>query len=209
MPGDDRLVRELQRRLLRHVQRRHLVGEVADRDAERAVVAEIGRVDAHRAAAVAVGVEGDAGARTDFLEACRSAGCGTRRFCTVSLETTRSGQPSPSRSTGATPSDLAIGTPVAGFVTCTPALRRHVGEVSAAVVPVQIRKGAFEGARRSIGAAEPDEPEILLQVDRLRPPHVVADEQIEVRRRGRSRTTSRTCSIGRPAGRRRPLRSRP
>ena len=44
------------------------------------------------------------------------------KFCTVSFETTRSGQPSASRSTGETPSDFAIGTPVAGFRICTPAL---------------------------------------------------------------------------------------
>ena len=66
--GHDRLVRKLERRLLGHVQRRHLVGEVADRDAERSVVAEVGRVDSHRAAAVAVGIERDAGGGADFRE---------------------------------------------------------------------------------------------------------------------------------------------
>ena len=49
-----------------------------------------------------------------------------------------------------------------------------------AVVPIEIWERAFEGAWRPVRAAESDEPEILLKINRLRPLHVVADEKIEI-----------------------------
>ena len=52
------------------VQGGHLVGEVADGDAQRLVVAEPRGVDAHRPAGVAVHVEGDARTRRS-PETCR------------------------------------------------------------------------------------------------------------------------------------------
>ncbi len=53
--GGDRLVGVERGVALRHVERRHLVGEVADRERQLVVVAVVGAVDAHGAGGVAVG----------------------------------------------------------------------------------------------------------------------------------------------------------
>jgi AcrR family transcriptional regulator len=62
--GEDQLLADR----LAHVQGVHLVGEVADRDAQRPVVAETGRVDAHRPARLPVGIERHAALGPDLLE---------------------------------------------------------------------------------------------------------------------------------------------
>jgi hypothetical protein len=58
-------------------QRGHLVGEVADGDAEVRVVAEAGDIDAHGRGGLAVAIVGDAVEDRGLLEAAVSAGCGT------------------------------------------------------------------------------------------------------------------------------------
>ena len=61
-----------ERRLLDE-ERRHLVGEVADGHRRRAVVADLGDVDAHPGSGVAVAVVGDPQGGADFLEAAVAA----------------------------------------------------------------------------------------------------------------------------------------
>ena len=178
--GDDRLVGKLQRRLLRDIQRRHLVGEVADGDAERTVVAEVGRVDAHRAAAVAVGIERDAGAGADLLERAVLPVVEDEVLHRVVGDDEIGPAVARRDRSATTPSDLAIGTPVAGFLICTPARADTSVKWPWPSLRYRYGKCAFEGARRTVGAAESDEAEVLLQVDRSRPADVVADEEIEV-----------------------------
>ena len=81
---------------------------------------------------------------------------------------------------GATPSDFASGTPVDGVLYLHAGCRRHVGEVSVAVVAIQGGERTLEGPRRTIRAADAGEAEVLRQIDRTRPADVVADEQIEI-----------------------------
>src|SRR5438552_11097913 len=64
----DGLIGEGQRVALRNVKGGHLVGEVADGDAEGVVFLKPARVNAHRPARAAVVVESNTGDRADFLE---------------------------------------------------------------------------------------------------------------------------------------------
>src|SRR5438270_10402426 len=57
-----------EQRPLRNIKRAHFVGEIANGDAERLIIAIPGCVDAHRATGIAVVVESDSCARADFLE---------------------------------------------------------------------------------------------------------------------------------------------
>ena len=177
--GDDRLVGKLQRRLLRDVQRRHLVGEVADRDAQRAVVAEIGRVDAHRAAAVAVRVERDARAGPDLHEPAVALVVEHEVLHRV-IRDDEVGPAVGVEIDGGDAERLRHRHTSSRIPDLHPRARGDVGEVSVAIVPVQIGKRALERARRTVGAADAHEPEILLQIDVPGPAHVVADEEIEI-----------------------------
>ena len=51
-----------------HVERRHFVGEVAQRDGQIVVVAKPGRVDAHAAGGEAGGVQGETARLADLFE---------------------------------------------------------------------------------------------------------------------------------------------
>ncbi len=106
---DVRQVGELEAgRVVDDVQGRHLVGEVGDGQAERAVALEVGPVDAHRPAAWPAWSK----AMPEIMPISSnvpSPWLWNRKFGTVSLATARSTRPSPSMSYGATPSDLAIG----------------------------------------------------------------------------------------------------
>ena len=64
----DRFVGEDEGVVLRNVERGHFVCEITDGDAERAVIAITCRINAHRAASVAIGIESDAGDCANFLE---------------------------------------------------------------------------------------------------------------------------------------------
>ena len=95
----------------------HLVGEVADQEAEVVVVAVMAGVDAHGAGRVAGAIVGDSDqSSADLLEGDGAVRCRRPRFekkklRTVSLATSTSIQPSRSTSNGAIPSALAIGRP--------------------------------------------------------------------------------------------------
>ena len=78
------------------------------------------------------------------------------------------------------PRDFCIGKPVAGFSIRTPADAEASVKVPDTVVQIEVGEGALVVLRRAVGAADAGEPEVLLEVDLLRPAHVVADEEIEV-----------------------------
>src|SRR6266852_62043 len=80
------------------------------------------------------------------------------KFCTVSLATTKSIHPSPSKSTGATPSVFAIGEPAAALV----------------VIKARERAGKVHGP--TVGATDADEPVVHLEINLPGPLDIIADE---------------------------------
>ncbi len=75
---------------------------------------------------------------------------------------------------------LATGTPVASFLIWTPASAETSVKRAVAVVAVEVGERALIVERRAVGAADAGEPVVELEVDRARPAHVVADEEVEV-----------------------------
>ena len=147
------------------VEGRHFVGEVADGDAERVVVAEAGDVDAHRAAGVAVHVERDAGDGADLAE--RAVALVVEQEVLHRVVGDDDVDPAVvdrSRRTSR-PATWPAARRCAGLRTCRPACFGDVGELAVAVVAIEIGERALEVLRPAVGPAAAGELKILAFVD--------------------------------------------
>ena len=172
-------VRELERRrLVADVECRHLVGEIADGQAEPVVVHEGGPVDAHAAARRARLVEGDARDDGDLLELAlalvvkeevldRVVGDGDVDQAVAVDVVRRDAQRLADR-------HLEV-----GRAHLDARLLADVGELTA-VVAQEGAERAGKRRRRPVGPADARELKALDLVDLGRPGDVIADEQIEI-----------------------------
>src|ERR1043165_3840553 len=181
-PGPDALldgfIRKNERVALRDIKRIHLVGEVADGNAQAVVISEAGGIDAHGAAGQAVGVVGHARAGADFLEAG------------VVLVTK---QKILHRVIGDHEINPAVivhihrrhrqrfGHGQAGrrVFNLNARFRGHVAEPAVAFGMIEVRESALELARRSIGSADLRQLEAGAAIQLRGPTDIIAHEQVE------------------------------
>ncbi len=162
-----------------YVQRGHLVGEVADGHRRRAVIAQVGHVDAHARAGVAVAVVGQAERDADFFERAVAAVAehevadgvvgDDQVDAGVAVERDQS---HPERFGG-----RLLG---GRFGHDETGRRRALGKAAAAQVHVEGRRRAGEVARGAVGAPDAGQAEVLGQVEGASPAHVAAHEQVEI-----------------------------
>ena len=121
------------------VEGRHFIGEVADGDAQLAVVGEAGGVDAHGATRVAVAVEGDARQGSDLLEAAVALVLEDEVLDRV-VGHDEVGEPIGVEIHGHHAERLGRGHPGGRIGDLHAALLANVGEASAAFIAVEVRE---------------------------------------------------------------------
>ena len=177
-PGDG-LIGEETRRCTADVEGRHFIGEVADGDAQLAVVGEAGGVDAHGAARVAVAVEGDARQGSDLLEVAVALVLENKVLDRI-VGHDEVGEPVGVEIYGHHAERLGRGHPGGRIGHLHAALLANVGEAPAAVVAVQVRERSLEIHGRTVGSGGSVDLVAHLGVDGSGPVHVAGHEHVEV-----------------------------
>jgi hypothetical protein len=177
--GGDGVIGEQQHRALRTVKGRHFVGEVPDRHAERVVVAKEAAVDSHRPARVAVAVERNSGLRADLFEGAVAAITQQK----VLHRVVRNDEIHPAvliEIDRRQPQRLRGWNVRHGVPYLHAGRGRDIGEFSAAVVAIEVRKRPFERIGAAVGPQRSVERAVKRAIDVGRPADVIADEQVEV-----------------------------